>query len=278
MSENKPVLIALIATGVVLIALVVYYFMSAEEPAPVTTSVPVTVTPVAPEVIEEEPEPEPEPEPVVVEPIAVETPEETPAFVLPRLDDSDQLIRDGAVSLTRHEGINGWLGTDELVRKTVVFVDNIANGSVAREPAAALAPRSAISVREIEEGVFEIDERSYRRYDLVTNIFRSIDTQRSVEFYLLLKPLFEEAYSELGYPDGDFDDVILRAIGRMLETPDLTEPARLIRPVVMYEYQDSSLESLSPAQKQLLRMGPEHSLAIKNKLRDLARELRSSVE
>ncbi len=133
-------------------------------------------------------------------------------------------------------------------------------------------------VREVEEGVFTIDERSYDRYNLVTNIFLSIDTQRSVEFYLLLKPLFSEAYKELGYPSGDFNEVILRAIGRLLETPDLGSSARLIRPVVMYEYEDPQLESLSPAQKQLLRMGPKHATSIKNKLRDLARELRAAVE
>lgn len=274
MSENKPVLIALVITGLLILGIGVYYFSS--SPAePESVSEPVAVEPEPIKV--PEPEPEPEPEPVISEPEPEPEPE-TPAFVLPRLDNSDQLIRDGAVSLTRHEGINSWLGSDELVRKTVVFVDNIAGGSVAREPAAALAPRSPMIVKEISEGVYVMDERSYDRYNQVTSVFLSLDTERAVEFYLLLKPLFVEAYGELGYPDGAFDQVILSAIGRLLETPDLTEPAKLVRPVVMYEYQDPQLESLSPAQKQLLRMGPKHSLAIKNKLRELARELRSSVE
>lgn len=274
MSENKPVLIALVITGLLIVGIGIYYLTSTpEEPESVTESVPVVKQPVkAPE---PEPEPEPEPQPVIAEP---EPQPDTPAFVLPRLDNSDQLIRDGAVSLTRHEGINSWLGSDELVRKTVVFVDNIAAGTVAREPGAALAPRSPMIVKEISEGVYVMDERSYDRYNQVTNVFLSLDTERAVEFYLLLKPLFAEAYGELGYPDGGFDEVILRAIGRLLETPDLTEPAKLVRPVVMYEYQDKRLENLSPAQKQLLRMGPKHSLAIKNKLRDIARELRGAVE
>lgn len=279
MSENKPILIALIVTGLALVGLVVYYFVSQPaEPDSVTQSVPVPVQkPVEP--VAKPPEPEPEPEPVAAQttPSNPET-EETPSFVLPRLDSSDQLIRDGAVSLTRHEGINSWLGGDELIRKTVVFIDNIANGTVAREPAAALAPRGSMAVREVSDGVFEVDPRSYDRYNAVTNVFLSIDTERSVEFYLLLKPLFTEAYQELGYPSADFDQVIFRAIGRMLETPELATPARLVRPVVMYEYQDPQLEALSPAQKQLMRLGPKNGAAIKRKLGDFARELRSAVE
>ena len=278
MSENKPVLIALIVTGLALVGLVVYYFVSQPaEPESVTQSVPVPVQEPA-EPVTEPPEPEPQPEPVVAQTTPEPKAEEPPSFVLPRLDSSDQLIRDGAVSLTRHEGINAWLGSEELIRKTVVFVDNIANGTVVREPAAALAPRGTMTVREVSDGVFEVDPRSYDRYNTVTNIFLSIDTERAVEFYLLLKPVFTEAYQELGYPSADFDQVIFRAIGRMLETPELATPARLVRPVVMYEYQDPQLEALSPAQKQLMRMGPKHGAAIKRKLGDFARELRSAVE
>jgi len=38
---------------------------------------------------------------------------------------------------------------------------------------------------------------------------------------------------------------------------------------VTYVYADESLESLSGAQRQLLRMGPDNVLLIKAKLRDL---------
>tara|TARA_R110002072_G_scaffold3830_4_gene27287 strand:+ start:37510 stop:38331 length:822 start_codon:yes stop_codon:yes gene_type:complete len=270
MSENKPVFIALIVTGILLVGFLAYYFLSAEPQPDTVTDIVAIPEPATIEVIEPEaPEPEPEVEPEVVA--------EEPAFVLPRLENSDQLIRDGAVSLTRHEGINTWLGSSELIRKTVAFTDNIANGSIAKEPAAALAPRGQMSVQEISEGVYVMNERSYDRFNNVTNILLSIDTKRSVEFYVLLRPLFAQAYGELGYPSGNFDQVILRGIGRLLETPQIDEPAKLIRPVVMYEYQDPKLEMLSPAQKQLLRMGPKNADAIKAKLRDIARELRATL-
>ena len=274
MSENKPVLIALAVTGVLLLGFLVYYFTSgsgSEATVQDTVAIPEEKPPV---VKAPEPTPAPMPEPT---PEVTEEPE-APAFVLPRLDNSDQLIRDGAVSLTRHEGINTWLGSKQLIRKVVAFTDNVANGNIAKEPAAALAPRGQMIVDEVEEGVYVVNPRSYDRFNNVTNILLSLDTQRSVEFYLLLRPLFQEAYEELGYPSGNFDQVLLSSIGRLLETPKVPESAKLIRPVVMYEYQDPRLESLSPAQKQLMRMGPKNAEAIKDKLRDIALELRNAVE
>ena len=277
MSENKPVLIALVVTGLLLVGFLIYYFVASPEESVVTDTVelPVQDTPKAPEPEVQITEPEQEIEPVVAN---ADAEIETPAFILPRLDSSDQLIRDGAVSLTRHEGINTWLGSNQLVRKVVAFTDNVANGTIAREPAAALAPRGQMSVVEVEEGVYLINESSFDRFNNVTNILLSIETERAVEFYLLLRPLFQESYQELGYPSGHFDQVILRAIGRLLETPRLDKPPKLVRPVVMYEYQDPKLESLSAAQKQLLRMGPDNVASIKDKLSDVARELRSSLE
>ena len=43
----------------------------------------------------------------------------------------------------------------------------------------------------------------------------------------------------------------------------------------MYEYEEERLENLSAAQKQLLRMGPQNTQMIQNKLSEIAIELRS---
>jgi len=123
-----------------------------------------------------------------------------------------------------------------------------------------------------------MDDASYDRYNTVTKIFVSIDSKRAAEFYALLRPLFQKAYDELGYPDKDFDQVIFKAIGRLLETPVIDHPIRLVRPVVMYRFADPKLEALSAAQKQLIRMGPKNTKAIQAKLSDLAIELRSVLK
>ena len=129
LSENKPVIVALALVGLLIITFVGYQVLDSEPAAPLVSQ-PVAITtpePVAPPLV-----PEPEP-PVVAPPSAVNVdpvPVPEPAFILPRLDDSDQLVRDGMLSLTREEAINTWLSPAELVRKFVVLVDNVANGNV----------------------------------------------------------------------------------------------------------------------------------------------------
>lgn len=271
MSENKPVIVAAIFVGLLLLGFIVYSVLQ-EDDETVVISQPVVIP---------EPQPEPEPEPIPEpesEPEPVEVVEPVPAFVLPLLNDSDQLIRDGVVSLTRHEDVNRWLSPNELIRKIVVFADNIANGRIVREPVRVLAPEGSFLVQKMTEKTFILDEASYDRYNMFTGVIISIDAQRTAELYSLLSPLFQEAFDELGYPDQKFNDVLFRAIGRLLETPVITTPIMLTQPVVMYEFADSKLEALSPVQKQMIRMGPENTRALQAKIGEVALELRAILE
>ncbi len=264
----------IIACGVFLLLVIgflVYKYIQPETEIPEISS-PLTI-----------PEPEPVPEPSTPPEAPISKPDdeavvageqEEPPFILPSLDNSDQLIREGAVNLTRHEGINRWLGPNDLIRKFVVFVDNIAEGRVARETVRVLTPEGSFTVRQVSDEVFILDEASYQRYNRIVQVIVSIDARRSAEFFMLLSPLFQKALQELGYPDRQFGDVVFKAIGRLLEAPIITKPVRLIRPVVMYEFEDQRLESLSPAQKQLVRMGPENTKMLQDHLRNIALELR----
>ncbi len=277
MSESKPIIIALAIAGLGIVGYLAYAFMQ-DEPKSTVISKPIEIP---------APEPVVTPAPVVVETIeepVVEVVEEEeaapevvekPAFILPRLDDSDGLIRDGVVTLTRHEGINQWVRPGELVRKFVVLVDNAANGNIAREAVTALGPEQPFVAKQLSEKAYLMDDVSYSRYNMVTDVFVSLDSRRAAEFYELLEPLFQEAYEELGYPDKKFNTALFASIGRLLETPVIDGPVRLIRPVVMYEYEDQRLESLGSAQKQMLRMGPRNTKLIQAKLSELAIELRS---
>jgi hypothetical protein len=58
----------------------------------------------------------------------------------------------------------------------------------------------------------------------------------------------------------------------VLEVPVLEGEGRveLVQPNVMYEFANPELESLSPLQKQVLRMGPENVRRLQSYLRDLA--------
>ncbi|MEK9871028.1 MAG: DUF3014 domain-containing protein [Gammaproteobacteria bacterium] len=279
MNDNKPLLITLLVVLVAIVALVSYFIVnSSTEPEPERVAQRIEI-----------PKPPIEPEPEVVESVATEpvpeivtapVPEvpQEPAFVLPPLDDSDPLIRDGVVSLTRHEGINTWLASEQLLRKFVAFTDNVAHGQVAKAPVSFLAPEGSFLVTPVDEETYVIDPASYDRYNRFTELVVSIDARRAAEFYHLLQPLLAQAYGELGYGRRSFDDVVFEGIGRLLETPVLEGPVRLKRPVVMFEYEDEKLESLSAAQKQLMRMGPRNTRMLQTKLREVAIELRAILE
>jgi hypothetical protein len=174
--------------------------------------------------------------------------------------------------------MNQWVAVNDLIRKFVGFVNGIAEGRVVREPVSMLAPRGKFKARQISEDDYLLEPSSYARYGLFVDIVESVDAQGLAEFYVLISPLLNQAYSELGLPGGSMDETVYDAIGRLLEVPVVKGDIRLKRPVVMYEFADPSLEGLSAAQKQLLRMGPDHTERLQDKLSEFARALRMALE
>ena len=274
--DNKPIVIMFIIVLVAIIG-VASYFVTTSKPEPKVVekiAIPKAVERIRPESLTEL-EPEPEPEPLTAPVIDVAVEEGRLDFVLPLLDDSDELIRGGVISLTRHEGVNAWLAPNQLIRKFVAFTDNVARGQIAKGPIRSLAPEGPFLVHKIDEKTFELDHLSYGRYTPFVKIAVSIDARRAAEFYHLLRPLFQIAYAELGYGSQTFDDVMFQSIGRLLETPMIEGQIRLVQPVVMYKFEDPKLESLSAAQKQLIRMGPENTRLLKEKISEISLELRT---
>ena len=103
----------------------------------------------------------------------------------------------------------------------------------------------------------------------VADAFASLDTEGSIRLFRQLKPVIQEAYRDLGYPDQDFQDTLVKAIQELLRVP-VVKDVLVQKKVVSYEMIDPQLEKLSQAQKHLLRMGPENVQKIQSKLRELA--------
>ena len=94
----------------------------------------------------------------------------------------------------------------------------------------------------------------------------------------MTKPLALEAYRELGYLDQPFDATFAKAIDVLLRTPVVEGRIGLNADSVNYSYVDRRLEALAPAQKQLLRMGPQNARKVQNKLRELARAMKLPID
>jgi hypothetical protein len=86
-------------------------------------------------------------------------------------------------------------------------------------------------------------------------------------------PLFQEAYRDLGYPNGYFNDRLVEAIDDMLAAPIMSGPVKLSQPKVLYEYADPSLEQRSAGQRIMMRMGSDNAARVKAKLAQFRREI-----
>lgn len=222
----------------------------------------------------------PQPEQVATAPAAKPAPPAAPAGVqplcaatetaatLPPLDESDAFAKKSAAGLSAHPRVAAWLATDNVIRSFVVAVDNIGSGATPAPRLGALRPAGAFRVREARGGLF-IDPRSFERYGPIADALDSVDPQTAAQLCGTLKPRLVEAYGELGR-EGTFDAALERAIVALLRTPVVGPETRIVPKGASYTFEDEALEKLTPAQKQLARMGPRNARIIQDKLRQVA--------
>ena len=175
---------------------------------------------------------------------------------LPALDGSDSFLRELVSALSRHPLIARFLATSDLVRTTTLAVEQMGDGRTPAVPLKVLRPDSRLGVVGGQSG--RIDPRTYARWNDATSSLVSISPADAAQLYVNVKPLFDEAYRELGHPDGDFDQAIVHAIQTLRETPSVTTDPELIRRAGYYQYADPALQSLRPLQKQFLLAGPDN--------------------
>ena len=188
---------------------------------------------------------------------------------LPPLPETDPIVRELVARLSSQPTIAAWLATKGLIVNFTVATLNIAEGRTPAQFLRPIAPRGRFRTTSAGEELF-VDPRSYERYNPHGDAVAALDSVGTASLYLTLKPRIADAYRELGYPEGDFDRVLERAIGLLLQTPVLDEKVALHPNAVTFAYSDPKLESLSPAQKQLLRLGPRNGQAVRGKLEEIA--------
>lgn len=200
---------------------------------------------------------------------AGDRPATAPAVPLPGLDASDAFLRAALGRLSAHPQLAAWLVDADLARRFVAAVVAVAEG---RSPAAQvgfLRPAEPFRVRT-SGGRTWVDDASFRRYDLATDVFVSIDEPAAAELYRRIRPLLVEAHLEVGDPRESFEQTLGRAIGHLLAVPVPAAPMEVRAASVSYTWADRDLEGLSLAQKHLLRLGPDNARRVQEKLRALA--------
>lgn len=192
----------------------------------------------------------------------------TPEKPLPALDVSDATMKAELDGLLGDPALAGLFLLKDLVRRIVATVDNLP-----REKAAPrlmpVKPVGGAFLVTGKDASLAVSADNTKRYALYRKLVDAVDTGRLVALYLRFYPLFQQAYRELGYPKGYFNDRLVEVIDHLLGAPEVPATAKLVRPKVFYLYADPAFESQSAGRKLLMRIGNENAAAVKAKLREL---------
>ena len=195
---------------------------------------------------------------------------------LPPLDESDGFIAGLVSALSQHPTLARMVATPGLVRSTAIAVVQIGQGRTPSDPLRLLRPPSRAAIAGTASG--RLDPRTYARWDNAVGALTSVAPADAAQLYVNVKPLYDQAYIELGNPGGDFDTAIVRAIGTLAETPTPAGDPTLLRKTNYLEYDDPALRALPPVQKQFLLIGPENRQRVVAWLRQVAASLDLKID
>jgi hypothetical protein len=215
--------------------------------------------------------------PVIQHPIERVSGRSRPSRPIPGLDDSDAAMQDGLNRLLRGKRLGELLFLEGIIRRFVATVDSLPREQVSPVISITKPVQGALEV-DSASGGYSLSARNAARYTTRLKLAESVNIKKLVTLYVDHYQLFQQAYQELGYPTGYFNDRLIEAIDNMLATPDPRPPIRLVQPKVRYEFADPDLQRRSAGQKMLLRMGPEHAARVKVILREIRNEVTGHLQ
>src|SRR5208283_2668877 len=187
----------------------------------------------------------------------IEHPIETPpAPALPALADSDGTVHEALAPLFG-SAFDQLIQPQDLIRHFVASIDNLPRKTVAQR-LLPFKPVPGPLLTTGPEGAMVIAPENAARYAPYLRALQAVDSAKLVAIYVRFYPLFQQSYTELGYPSRYFNDRVFEVIDNLLAAPEIKGPIMLTQPKVLYEFADPALRDLSAGQKMLVRMGPEN--------------------
>lgn len=187
---------------------------------------------------------------------------------LPVLEQSDAGALAALHELLGSDALTALLEPEHLVARIVATVDNLPRRAVAVRMLPTKPVPGAFLALDLG-GDIVIAPQNAARYDNHVRVMEALDAKALVALYVRWYPLFQQAYRELGYPDGYFNDRLVDVIDHLLAAPEAPEPIAVTRPKVLYEYVDPALEARSAGERLLLRIGSANAARVKAKLGEI---------
>lgn len=204
-----------------------------------------------------------------IEEKAAPAPEAKP---LPGLKESDPALREGLASFVGAEALRKYFYPEDIVRRIVATVDNLPRKTFAAR-LNPVRPVGGLIATSGSEPARVIAPENDARYVPYVRLMETVNVKKLVGVYVHFYPLFQQAYMDLGYPTGYFNDRLVEVIDHLLATPDVAGPVKVVAPHVLYEFADPELEALSAGQKLMIRIGHDNSARVKARLREIRREV-----
>ncbi|MBU0750711.1 MAG: DUF3014 domain-containing protein [Gammaproteobacteria bacterium] len=197
---------------------------------------------------------------------------EPAAEPLPYLDGSDLPLGEALSAVVGAKPWKALFNPERVIRRIVATVDNLPRqqAPVKMWP---VRPTGAWFETAASGDVLTVSPSNSRRYAAYVGLVQTVEVVKLVAIYRHFYPLFQQAYVDLGYPKGYFNDRLVVAIDDLLAAPELVESPQLVQRKVLYEYADTDLEGRSAGQKIMLRIGSGNARIVKARLR----EFRSAV-
>ena len=220
------------------------------------------------------------PQPAKVEPPAAPQGPQLPKHPVPQVESkplpplgaSDPAMADALRPLFGAQALERFFNLEDLVRHVVATVDNLPREAVAIR-LNPVKPVGGLATTQGRDATLVLAPENSKRYAAQVRAMELVDAKQLAAIYFHFYPLFQQAYVELGYPNGHFNDRLVEVIDHLLDAPEPKGPILLTQPKVLYEFADPELESLSAGRKILVRIGPANAAKVKAKLRELRAEI-----
>ena len=181
---------------------------------------------------------------------------------------ADSYAREVIDTLNGGKALKQFVAGDYVVERSVAIIDALRRGEVPYKLLPVGKPASVFPT--LEDGVrVTMNPAGFARYDGFANWVNSLDVAAIMAVFNDYESLATTALSRMGVNDFDIRGAALAATTHILATPTLPENAELVRDEANWAYKDPALESLTPLQKQVLRMGPDNAGLVQQKARDL---------
>ena len=233
----------------------------------------------APDIVQSKNTPPSLPATQPVPPAPVASQPEEPASArppLPKLTESDRFVLDSISDLVGNKALMKLFLGNRVIHDIVATVDNLPQ----RQVPSKIVPFNSPSGHFLTVGTAEnltLSPKNTARYTNYVRLAEAVNAKKLVALYVVLYPLLQQSYAELGYPNKNFNDRLKDTLDDLLDTPDLKEPIKLVQPKYFYQYADPDTEALSIGERIMLRLGSKNQKIVRNKLNEIKQELAAHV-